>query len=302
MRTPLLLLLGWLLTILTACGPAPPTARIENPAAPRDDTSPTADRGDHRAGSPHLVMGNPSKAKHDPDDPNNYLMVKDQFALSYNDKKGTPNWVSYRLRKSDFGNTRRPSSFYPDEHLPRSFHHVKPLDYQFSKTGFSRGHLCPNNHRSDSPEDAAATFVMTNMVPQTMELNDGAWKDFEIYCANLARKHNKELYIICGPHGVGGTSEKGVFKTIGNGHIVVPKECWKVVLVLDGDDAKNPLERVNRHSRMHAAVMPNDQSPAGKKWRDYAVSVDAVERLTGYRFFDRAPADIINTLKAKNED
>src|SRR2546421_653907 len=86
-------------------------------------------------GNVHLIMGNPSNAKHDSNSPDNYLMIKPQFAVSYNDKKGTPNWVSYRLVKSDFGKTVRPKDFYPDPDLPRSFYHVKPLEYHFTTTG-----------------------------------------------------------------------------------------------------------------------------------------------------------------------
>src|SRR4051794_12246003 len=73
-------------------------------------------------GEVHLALGNPSGAKHDSSHHDNYLMVKEYFALSYNDKKGTPNWVSYRLRKSDMGKAPRPDAFHPDSELPRSFH------------------------------------------------------------------------------------------------------------------------------------------------------------------------------------
>ena len=260
--------------------------------------------GQPEPGDVHLVMGNPSAARADrsPPDPVNFLMVKDQFALSYNSKKGTPNWVSYRLRKSDMGSAPRPSDFHADADLPKSFHKVKPGDYHYSTTGMQRGHLCPNGHRNVSFEDAKATFVMTNIVPQTMELNDGAWKDFEIYCATLARKSNKELYIVCGPSGMGGTSSKGFFKTIGDGYVNVPKVCWKVVLVIDGSSKKSPLARVNKQSRVIAVVMPNDRTPSGKRWNDYAVSAESVEILTGYRFFDRAPASIIKALKQEVDD
>ena len=59
--------------------------------------------------------GNPSGAVHDPaaPDPSNYLMVKEEFALSYNSKLGTPNWVSYRLHKADMGRARPRSPSFP---------------------------------------------------------------------------------------------------------------------------------------------------------------------------------------------
>src|SRR5213080_4784380 len=80
---------------------------------------------------PHLKMGNPSKAREDARDKDNYLMAKKYFALSYNNDKGTPNWVSWRVVKEDLGDARR-VPFYPDETLPRGFRHVLPNDYAHS--------------------------------------------------------------------------------------------------------------------------------------------------------------------------
>src|SRR4051812_32039008 len=102
-------------------------------------------------GDEHLALGNPSKAEANAKspDPFDYLMVKPQFALSYNSKKGTPNWVSYRLRKSDMGKAGR-GMFHPDPELPKQFFHVKPFDYHFNTTGMSRGHMCPSSHRNNT--------------------------------------------------------------------------------------------------------------------------------------------------------
>src|SRR5436309_2701224 len=57
-------------------------------------------------GYPHLKMGNPSGAKDDGTDRDNFLMKKEFFALSYNTSKGTPNWVSWRLVKDDLGHAK----------------------------------------------------------------------------------------------------------------------------------------------------------------------------------------------------
>lgn len=253
-------------------------------------------------GDEHLIMGNPSKAVADAarPDPENYLMVKPQFALSYNSRKGTPNWVSYRLRKSDMGKAQR-GMFHPDAELPRKFFAVKPFDYHFNTTGMTRGHMCPSSHRNNTETNAHSTFVMTNMVPQTEELNAGAWETLERYCRDLAFRENKEMYIVCGPHGVGGRTDKGFFKTIGDGHVTVPKSCWKVVMVLDAL-GKSPLSKVNTKTRLLAVVMPNDRTPDKADWRDYVTSVQDIEMLTGYAFFDEVAADIIGPLKKKKHD
>ena len=253
-------------------------------------------------GDNHLALGNPSDAKHDVGnpDPHNFLMVKEQFALSYNSKQGVPNWVSYRLRKDDMGRSPRPQdAFHPDPDLPKGFYQVKPFDYHFNRTGMSRGHMCPNSHRSDNVEDGKATFVMTNMVPQTEELNDGAWKFLEIYCADLVRRDNKELFIVCGPLGSGGASVKGMFKTIGDGRVAVPSHCWKVVAVLDGGGTRGPLARFNKYTRIISVVMPNDTTPEKKPWDDYTVSITEVEKRTGLKFFDKVAPEVLIPLRKR---
>jgi hypothetical protein len=47
--------------------------------------------------SVHLTFGNPNGATADINQPNNYLMEKPEFTLSYNRDKGGPNWVSWHL-------------------------------------------------------------------------------------------------------------------------------------------------------------------------------------------------------------
>ena len=140
-----------------------------NPPAPG---GPAPTQPEERGPSPadssiHLTMGNPSGATDDPARAENYLMRKPYFALSYNNAKGTPNWVSWCLKKADLGSAPR-GDFYPDTTLPRGFKQVKPSDY--SGSGFDRGHMCPAADRN-RPESADATFVMTNIIPQSPHCN-----------------------------------------------------------------------------------------------------------------------------------
>jgi endonuclease G len=243
----------------------------------------------------HLTMGNPSGATDDPDKPDNYLMRKPYFALSYNKAKGTPNWVSWCLKEGDLGNAPRPE-FYPDPTLPRSFQHVKPGDY--SGSGFDRGHMCPHSDRASTNEASTATFVMTNIIPQSPNCNQKAWADLEDYCRDLVRKKHQTLYIVSGPQGQGGEGKEGPKEVIGRAEkVTVPAKCWKVVLAVDdGKGDAGDAGRVNRDSRAFAVVMPNDQS-VGHGWAKYRTSVKEVEGLTGYHFFDRVPASIIGPLK-----
>jgi len=146
-----------------------------------------------------------------------------------------------------------------------------------------------------------ATFVMTNIVPQSPHLNQRGWADLEEYSRGLVRKGNT-LYIVSGVQGVGGVGMNGPAETIGNGKVTVPAKCWKVILVIEhGTGTATDIEKVGSATRTIAIIMPNDQS-IGHNWPKYRTSVKDVETLTGYTFFDRVPAAIIDPLKAKTDD
>jgi endonuclease G len=249
------------------------------------------------AESPHLKMGNPSGATADQSDKDNFLMEKDYFALSYNDSKGTPNWVSWQLTKDDLGNAPR-KPFYPDKDLPAGFKQVTPKDYVGG--GFDRGHMCPHSDRAADDDLSTATFVMTNIIPQSPYVNQKAWDQLEIYCRDLVENHRKTLYIISGPAGKGGTGRKGPKDTLADGKVTVPAKCWKVIMVLDAKRG-NDLKKVNDTTRLIAVIMPNDMT-VHYDWADFRVSVKDVEELTGYKFFDEVPSAIIDSLKEEVDD
>lgn len=250
-------------------------------------------------GDEHLVMGNPSGATADKGRPDDYLVKKRQYALSYNSSKGTPNWVSWNLSKKWLGKSRRGNAFAPDTTLPEGLLSVRPNDYHAS--GFDRGHMCPSADRSATKEDQDATFLMTNMAPQAPNLNRVTWEKLEEYCRGQAGQ-GKELFIVAGSAGRGGFGEDG-YRTFLRGHkgkILVPGKCWKVVLVLP-EGVTDPTKVTAAEARMFAVIMPNVQG-LDTAWRAYSVSVGDVEELTGYTFFSGLPADVAKELKANSKE
>jgi endonuclease G len=63
--------------------------------------------------SVHLTLGNPSNATASLLSPDNYLMVKPEYALSYNNSKHIPNWVSWQLNESVVGHGASQQQFSP---------------------------------------------------------------------------------------------------------------------------------------------------------------------------------------------
>jgi endonuclease G len=224
-----------------------------------------------------LLFGNPSNATADVANENNYLMMKPQYWLSYNRSRATANWVAWRLDSSWIGDAPRQDDFRPDTTLPAGWYQVTDADY--SGSGYDRGHMTPSGDRTRSIPDNSATFLMTNIVPQIAANNQGPWEEFETYCRTLVSQGN-ELYIISGVEGNIGT--------IAQGRIVVPRNTWKVVIVLP--NGSDDLARVSKSTRVIAIVVPNFQPlNINAPWRQFRKSVDQVEALTGYNFFSNIP-------------
>lgn len=225
-----------------------------------------------------LLLGNPSSATPDTANENNYLMQKPQYALSYNREKATPNWVAWRLDSSWIGTAERQDDYRPDPALPPGWYQVTDSDY--SGSGYTRGHMTPSGDRTRSVPDNSATFLMTNFVPQTADNNSGPWEEFESYCRTLANQGN-EIYIFSGGQGSLGT--------IAQDRVTVPRYTWKVVLVLT--NGENDRSRVQKGTRAFGLIVPNfPPLDINAPWRNFRVTVDQVETLTGYDFFSQVGA------------
>ncbi len=246
--------------------------------------------------SVHLTFGNPSNATTDINEQDNYLLVKDQYALSYNNSLGISNWASWQLNTSWLGTAERQDDFRADTDLPGTFFQVGAPDY--SGSGFDRGHLVPSADRNASIEDNSATFVMTNMIPQAPDNNRNTWGNLEDFSRDLVTTDNKELYIVAGTYGIGGIGSNGSLNTIttASGNIRVSERTWKAILVLDnpGDGVAD----VTTDNRMIAVDIPNEQG-ISTNWQDFLVSVDDLELATGLDLFSELPDEIEAVLEAQ---
>ena len=240
-------------------------------------------------------MGNPSGAVTSVNQPNNYLMEKPEFAVSYSRDLGRPNWVSWHLSDEWTGTLTRVDTFRPDPAMPPEWYRVQSFD--FAGSGFDRGHMTPNADRdkeTSSPINQA-TFLMSNMVAQAPDNNQGPWASLEGYLRTLLPAG--EVYIVAGGSGAGGTgSNGGLTTTLADGHVTVPAYTWKAALVIaKGSD---DISRVDCAARTIAVIMPNTQGIRSNAWETYLTTVDAIETLTGYDLFSNLPRAVQACVEA----
>ncbi|WP_430905973.1 DNA/RNA non-specific endonuclease [Maribacter sp. 2-571] len=238
----------------------------------------------------NLTFGNPSNAG---TSATNYFLAKDDYTLSYNNDRGTANWVSWHLSSAWTGNTSRCNCFRQDTDLPGSFFRATTSDY--TNSGFDRGHLCPSADRNGSSEDNANTYFMTNIAPQSPDNNQRSWATFENYLRSLTEQ-GFEVHLVSGVAGSGGTGRNGFASTIDGGNITVPDSFWKVALVLP--NGSDDISRVNSGTRIIAINVPNDQN-ISTDWQQFLTSVDAIEALTGYDLFENIPDSVEAVVEAQ---
>lgn len=240
-----------------------------------------------------MLLGNPSGATSDAGNYNNFLLQKPQYALSYSRDRGMPNWVSWHVSKDWLGSAPRQDNFRSDGSLPEGWYRVTSASYIGS--GFDRGHNAPSADRTKTEEDNAATFLMTNMIPQAPRNNQETWARLEDYTRELVQQ-GQEVYVIMGSYGVGGTGSEGTVKKIDEGRVTVPSRIWKVLVVLPQGD--NDLARITTSTRVIAVNTPNTNS-VRTDWTSYITTVDAIEEATGYNLLFALPEEVQNVLESR---
>jgi DNA/RNA endonuclease G (NUC1) len=233
------------------------------------------------------LIGNPTGAN--TSDSNNYILEnkvegRSQFVTSYNNEKGRPNWVAFKLTKNNLGNVSRQNDFRNDTNLPSNF---KKVDFTGFK-GFDRGHLANSAAFTSTVGINSSTYVMTNMLAQAHEVNAGPWADLEHYLNNKVHEGKgpfgiplfgyteREIQIITGGAGKGGIGKNGYVESI-NG-VEVPKVLWKVAVVLEPGQTT-----ITKDTKTIAVIMPNSQN-VKDNWKDYKLADGRqIRELTGMK-------------------
>lgn len=230
----------------------------------------------------HLPFGNPSNATTDPTNADNYLLTHSSFTLSYNNSRGTLNWIAWRTSAADLGEKRERPLFRPDMSLPPNFRRVQYYDYAGS--GYDRGHMVPAADRFADEAKMNETFLMTNIVPQTDDLNQFVWNKLESYVRATVRRRT-DAYTIAGVYG-----EKHRIRD----RVTVPTNIWKVVVFLPPGGTE-----ISEATRIIAVDVPNVDGIANTRWQQYVTTIREIEQKTGYNLFAQLPRELQDRVETR---
>ena len=271
-RSPILLLgLTMVMSLTTGC--------LEEFKSPSQTDQPE---------SVHLELGNPSDAIAAPTSGTNYLITTPEYALSYNEERGTANWASWKLDPSWLGEAERKNNFRADKTLPEEWYAVDGNDFKGS--GYDRGHLVPSADRTKTQDSNSNTFLMINIIPQTPKNNRDTWRRMEEYCRQLVER-GYDLYLVAGVYGGS--------KKIAAGKVTVPKQTWKVAIAVP--TGQNPKSVAPEKALVFAVDIPNINK-LSNNWRRYQLSIDDLETRTGLDFFEVLPDNLEDILESQKQE
>lgn len=229
------------------------------------------------------------------------ILSREQYVLSYNKIRRAPNWVAWTLESSQMGTSGRSNNFALDtelqDYLQKSDGNKPAVDItDYKGSCYDRGHQIPSADRTDTRTNNEATFLMSNMIPQTAYLNRVIWEHLEQYSRDLVQQQGKKLYIITGP-----VYDQN-FGFIGpQKDIPVPSKDFKIIYILNADQ---DFSSINESTETIAVMMPNilqdgstpDKNPQDlckaidtktvdrSDWQQYKTSVAQIEKFSGLNF------------------
>jgi len=199
------------------------------------------------------------------------------MVLSYAEEYEQARWVAHIIRPEVAdGRGARTNDFREDPLVAtgsavEADYFLKYLQadstYKYDGFGWDRGHLAPSADFRWSEKALSESYFYSNMSPQLGDFNRDGWAELEGMLRGYVDRSCRQLYVVTGGVLQEGLAvvERGVNK------VSVPEQYYKVVLDLETRKAI-------------AFLMPNEK--LRYPIEHYAVSVDAVEELTGLDFFN----------------
>ena len=189
------------------------------------------------------------------------LVRYDAFDVHFNGERGIANCTVYEFVVNELnGTAERSGDFMPDTGVKGC-----PSLQDYAGSGMDRGHLVPAADLKWSADAMRQSFLLTNVAPMHKALNEGGWAKLEEKVREWTAR-DSALLVFTGP--VVRESDT----TLSNGRVTVPSAYYKVIIA----PCVRPVRAI-------AFIYPNGHS--GGRLRQYAVSVDEVERRTVLDFF-----------------
>lgn len=218
---------------------------------------------------------NAQDIKYAQDKPREDLMHYEGFTLSYSEAYELPTWVGYTLtaeHAQQYTGQELDGKYVEDPNIITGSTTRK--DYK--KSGFVIAQFAPSENFLYSEKALAETYYMSNTAGQKLAFHKYQWKNLEKLIREWAKQAGL-VYVVTGP-----ILGKPPFTHIGKNSVVVPDRFYKLVIDIDGGKGIGFVFR---------------NGISSNPIKNFAVSIDEIEELTGIDFFPELSEELQEKLE-----
>lgn len=215
------------------------------------------------------------------------LLPHPEYIVCYDLEQRVALWVSYSLKRQDIAKLTRRDAFRSSPRLTDE-ENARCSDYLGS--GYDRGHMVPNSDMNRSAISQANTYFLSNMSPQTPNLNRGIWRWLEDRVRAWTLKYDAV-------HVISGSLFMGETHWLPGNRVGIPRQHYKIVVRKKAGDLK-AVAFLFVNWRRHP-LPPGTQGVEGRRisskeadqyLRTRLVSIASIGQATGLDFFKTLPS------------
>lgn len=208
-----------------------------------------------------------------------HILRNEGFMVEYSEKLKNPLWVIYQVGDKKHKTGKRPSGFSKDW---RSIANVSHDDYTGS--GYDRGHMAPNYVIASRYGRNAQleTFLMTNISPQTPNLNQRSWQRLEELVANDFSDWHGPFWVVTGP--IFGANPP----TLKSSNVPIPKAFYKILI---------KPSTVDMPPKALAFIFPQN-AKGNANLMNFVTTINDIQQQTGIDFFHKLDDEMETRLEA----
>lgn len=219
------------------------------------------------------------------------------YSVCYSAEMRCAVWTAMPLHECYLGNAKRTNAWQYDPAIPRE---VQPNLKNSYEGNYSRGHMVASSDRQVDQTINRTTFYFTNMAPQIQnEFNGGIWNDLEVKCQEKWICSDT-LYVVTGAYF---ENENRTCLDNDGQRVVVPTHFYKVLLRSKSGSTGRPLHELAADELICTGFWLDHTTKYGTKGKitaEYMMSVEEIERMTGFEFFTNVAAAPKGSYKASD--
>ena len=127
---------------------------------------------------------------------NAITICRTAYEVRYDPIAKVPIWVAYTLKPSHtVGCVLRSNSFAADKSLPEV---ARSYVSDYAVSGYDAGHIANDADMSWDDKVERESFILSNIAPQTPELNRGIWRTLEAAVRSWAYNSGDDIAVYAG--------------------------------------------------------------------------------------------------------